>query len=927
MSAERRRSPTHALRVLAHGLRALALGLVAASALAAPMSAPPAEYRPPAAARRMALDTELVLPRTAPARRIALPAPTSEERARAEARRAQPSAATPGRKRGRMLIGFARELPAREAAITLADLAWQRTAAGTQAARIEVTSPGAAGLRLGLTLAGAPAGLAVRFQGNASGASAFGPFGAAEIAGEPVYWSPALQGDTGAIELELPAGAGVDGATLTLPKISHFAAFRPSDTLIGSSGPCEVDVVCAPPDVQQQLATAKKAVARMIMTFDGLTFLCTGTLLNDTQGTFTPYFITADHCFEDPSDPASAQGTAAAAAATINTYWFFEAATCGSLAEPDFIVQAGGAKLLARSVDYDWALVRLKTAPPAGTTFAAWNAAGPIAVGTPFGGIHHPSADLKKLSVGNVQGYGAFPDPTFTPTSTYIEVMFSSGVTEHGSSGSGMFTLNGAGNYYELRGTLTGGSSSCDEPHELDYYGRFDAAYPVVAEYLAPDAPNPAKIVPVVEYYNGVQNDYFLTTDPFEIAGRDNGSPPGWVRTGYRFLAYSDPAVAPAGALPVCRLHAPQPSDDPRFYSASAQECASMLADPALHFLLESNAVFYLYLPDATGACPAGTRPIYRFLNNAKPPHRRYAVEAQLRDSLLADGGWTQEGTGTAPEKVAMCAPVSGAALPSHSAPNYQGLWWNAPAGSESGWGINFNHQGDTIFATWFTYDVDGSALWFVVAATKSGASTYSGTLYRATGPAFSAVPFDPHKVVGTAVGTATFAFSDASNALFTYTIGGVTQAKNVTPQVVGAPVPTCTWGAQPNLALATNYQDLWWADPPESERGWGVNFTHQGNTIFATWFTYGADGKPAWFVVSAEQTQPNVYGGDLYTGTGPPYNGAFDRSKVAPNPVGSATITFADGNHATFAYNVNGVSQSKAITREVFAPPGTVCQ
>ena len=40
--------------------------------------------------------------------------------------------------------------------------------------------------------------------------------------------------------------------------------------------------------------------------------------------------------------------------------------------------------------------------------------------------------------------------------------------------------------------------------------------------------------------------------------------------------------------------------------------------------------------------------------------------------------------------------------------PNYQGLWWNAPAASESGWGINFAHQGDVIFATWFTYDLTG---------------------------------------------------------------------------------------------------------------------------------------------------------------------------------------------------------------------------
>ena len=34
-----------------------------------------------------------------------------------------------------------------------------------------------------------------------------------------------------------------------------------------------------------------------------------------------------------------------------------------------------------------------------------------------------------------------------------------------------------------------------------------------------------------------------------------------------------------------------------------------------------------------------------------------------------------------------------------------------------------------------------------------------------------------------------------------------------------------------------------------------------------------------------------------------------------------------ASGNAATFAYVVNGVSQSKAITRQVFRAPGTLCQ
>ena len=49
--------------------------------------------------------------------------------------------------------------------------------------------------------------------------------------------------------------------------------------------------------------------------------------------------------------------------------------------------------------------------------------------------------------------------------------------------------------------------------------------------------------------------------------------------------------------------------------------------------------------------------------------------------------------------------------------------------------------------------------------------------------------------------------------------------------------------------------------------------------------------------------------------------------------PVGTATLTFADGNHASFDYTVTGiatgtVTQSKAIVRYPFAATGgTLCQ
>ena len=259
--------------------------------------------------------------------------------------------------------------------------------------------------------------------------------------------------------------------------------------------------------------------------------------------------------------------------------------------------------------------------------------------------------------------------------------------------------------------------------------------------------------------------------------------------------------------------------------------------------------------------------------------------------------------------------------------PNYEGLWWNAPAGSEPGWGMNIVHQADTIFATWFTYDLTGKGLWMAMAALPTASGTYTGTLFQATGPPFSAVPFNPLLVVGTAVGTGTLTFTDLDTGTFDYTVSGVTQSKPITREVFGQ-LPTCTFGILSDLTQAYNYQDLWWASPAGLENGWGVNLTHQGDTIFATWFTYDLDGTPLWLAVATPKTAAGVYSGNLYRTTGPPFNAVpFDPTKVSASLVGTATFTFTDGNRGTFDYTVNGITQSKAITREILVAPGTVCQ
>ena len=269
------------------------------------------------------------------------------------------------------------------------------------------------------------------------------------------------------------------------------------------------------------------------------------------------------------------------------------------------------------------------------------------------------------------------------------------------------------------------------------------------------------------------------------------------------------------------------------------------------------------------------------------------------------------------------------------AAVNYQGLWYAAPAESESGWGINFAHQGDAIFASWFTYDLAGKGWWLVMTANKTAPNVYGGTLLQVTGPAFDAVPFPPVGSPGgataTPVGSASLAFTDANNGTFAYTVNGISQTKAITRQQFG-PVPTCTFGVQTNLALASNYQDLWWAAPAGSESGWGINLTHQGDSIFATWFTYDHDHTPMWLVVTAAKTGPGIYAGTLLRTIGPPFKAVPFPPVGAPGGVtgtnvGTATFSFTDGNSASFAYTVNGVSQTKVITREVFQPPGTTCQ
>jgi hypothetical protein len=154
--------------------------------------------------------------------------------------------------------------------------------------------------------------------------------------------------------------------------------------------------------------------------------------------------------------------------------------------------------------------------------------------------------------------------------------------------------------------------------------------------------------------------------------------------------------------------------------------------------------------------------------------------------------------------------------------------------------------------------------------------------------------------------------------------MGNVSGRKDITRMVFSS-MPTCGVGLPKANNAAVNYQDLWWRP---AEAGWGVNIAHQGNILFATWYTYDAAGKGMWLVMSnTARTGDNTFAGKVYRATGPSFDSTpWDVSKVRLAEVGSATFTFADGSNGTFAYTLDGVTQSKAIERMVYALPASVC-
>lgn len=241
-------------------------------------------------------------------------------------------------------------------------------------------------------------------------------------------------------------------------------------------------------------------------------------------------------------------------------------------------------------------------------------------------------------------------------------------------------------------------------------------------------------------------------------------------------------------------------------------------------------------------------------------------------------------------------------------------LWWN-PA--ESGTGLTITqHPNRQVFVVWYAYDSAGAPVWRVASGGTWQDRTFSGPLYETRAAPWFGGAFAASSVTLRLVGEITLRFDNESNAVFSYRLqDGASGEKRVTRQL---------FGVEARVNTAFSYADLWWN---ASESGWGISINHQHNTIFATWFIYDEQGRPAWVVMPDARVGMTFVGvvtrpyaaGDIYIARGPSSSGPFDPSKVVLTRIGQGSFTFEGRDNAALDFEAFGRAETRRITRQPF--------
>ncbi len=254
---------------------------------------------------------------------------------------------------------------------------------------------------------------------------------------------------------------------------------------------------------------------------------------------------------------------------------------------------------------------------------------------------------------------------------------------------------------------------------------------------------------------------------------------------------------------------------------------------------------------------------------------------------------------------------------------NLNGIWSNT---NEPGWGMSIAHQGQTIFPVWYSYDVNQIPSWLLVSgAAKQIDGSFTGDIFRVTGTPFASILNSNAVVTTQNVGNAKFSPLANGDLQFDYSVDGISQTKRLSRLVV-PPLASCSFTSQPRTQ-AKNFSDIWWN---ESEPGWGLHILQSDSILFLTWYTYRNDGSAMWVTGQLDRDSSGSFSGDLNRPlSGVAFNQINGPATTFPVPsVGQASLQFSSGENGVFTYTLDGITQSKPISRFIYSsPPLSVCE
>ena len=539
-------------------------------------------------------------------------------------------------------------------------------------------------------------------------------------------WSPVLEGDTAIVELYVPGAGASSRIAAGIAAVAHHVVDPAARDIAKSSSG-------TPASCEVDLACVADrdpALARVASAVSRLTYVSEGYVWACTGTLVNP----GDGSFTPYYYTAAHCIGDKDAASSVAVLWFDQASSCGGSSVRDPVQTSGGAELLVVDKALDGALLRLNDSPPEGVVYAGWDSL-PATDGSSIAAVHHPEGGPKKVNLGTEVG---------DSDERFLAATWTSGVTEDGSSGSPLFTpVQSPRADYLLRGTLVGGTSACTAgtPTGYDLYTRFDLMWPKLAPYLSAD--------PIGGNHSGLWS---------------NAAEPGWGLE-----------VSHQQGVVVAALFTYSASGEPLWVIGSA--LAEKQSGDFEGDLFQTTGPAFDSAPwGKTVARTVGTMRLT--FAGGETARLTYSIDGRTVTKDV-----TRMDMGDGPQPV-----CSFTTSDRGSATNYQDLWWNP---SESGWGLAIAHQGSTLFTVLFSYGDDGRATWLAGPDVERQADGgFSGTLYRASGPAFDTAPWQPASA--SAAGTMALRFSDGETGTLTYTVDGRSVEKQITRYVTSPSSPAC---------------------------------------------------------------------------------------------------------------------------------------